>query len=138
MATQNPIERNGNIIYIARQAGLTAKEKLSALEKIASEEIDAFNAVNLSTMAYNVGVIWKQVRNRQERESIRTIVDKLLDRVTANAPRKISQFDSQALANTVWSFATVGRADERLFDAVASEAPRKIAQFNPQNPRDPE
>ena len=99
MATQNPIERNGNIIYIAKHPGLTAEEKLSALEEIASEEIDAFNAVNLSTMAYNVGVIWKQVRNRQERESIRAIVDKLLDRVIANAPRKIAQFHPQNLAN---------------------------------------
>ena len=42
--------------------------------------------------------------------------DKLLfSIVAAAAERRIRDFNSQALANTAWAFATVGHKEERLF-----------------------
>ncbi len=41
-------------------------------------------------------------------------------------------FDSQNLANTAWSFATVGHKEARLFTALAAAAERRMRDFNSQ------
>ena len=59
------------------------------------------------------------------------------ERVWAALPevvcRSLGEFNSQALANTVWAFAKSRQASPELFDAISAEAMRRgLADFNPQ------
>ena len=46
---------------------------------------------------------------------------------------KVGGFNEEALANTAWAFAKVGRDDARLFDALNKAALLKISGFNEQD-----
>ena len=50
----------------------------------------------------------------------------------AAAEQPMRDFNSQALANTAWAFATVGHKDERLFSTLAAAAKQRKMGFNPQ------
>ena len=56
----------------------------------------------------------------------------LFGAIAAAALRRIAEFNSQELTNTVWAFATAGVAAQALFSAVAVEALRLIQEFNSQ------
>ena len=43
---------------------------------------------------------------------------------------RLDHFNSQALANTAWAFATAGQKDEQLFKALAEMAEQRLEQFN--------
>jgi hypothetical protein len=47
------------------------------------------------------------------------------------APNDIAALNPQALANTLWAFATAGVAAPALFGAIDAEAQKKIATFSP-------
>ena len=53
-------------------------------------------------------------------------------RLAAAVEQRMRDFNSQALANTAWVFATLGRKEERLFVAVAAAAERGMRDFKPQ------
>ena len=48
------------------------------------------------------------------------------------AERRMGDFNSQALANTAWAFATVSHKDQQLFTALAAAAEWHMGDFNPQ------
>ena len=43
------------------------------------------------------------------------------------AERRVSDFNTQNLANTAWAFAKAGQSDERLFAALTSTAERLVS-----------
>ena len=45
--------------------------------------------------------------------------------------RHLGDFNTQNLANTAWSFATLGQADVQLFMALAREAKQRVGEFMP-------
>ena len=46
------------------------------------------------------------------------------------AERRMSDFNSQDLANMTWAFATVKLPDEKLFMASARATERRVSDFN--------
>ena len=46
--------------------------------------------------------------------------------------RRVSEFNSQELANTTWAFATVKHREDKLFTALARTAERRMSDFNAQ------
>ena len=58
--------------------------------------------------------------------------EQLFTALAVVAERRMRDFNSQALANTAWAFATVGHKEERLFTALAAAAERSIRDFNSQ------
>mmetsp|Transcript_19301 Transcript_19301/g.65209 ORF Transcript_19301/g.65209 Transcript_19301/m.65209 type:complete len:488 (-) Transcript_19301:152-1615(-) len=55
------------------------------------------------------------------------------DAVAFESPKKLSTFNSQMLANTVWAFATADFKAPLLFEAIAAEAVDKVGTFTTQN-----
>jgi len=53
--------------------------------------------------------------------------------VAAETPKKLAEFNSQNLANTVWAYSTAGISAPALFEAVAAEALRNLTTFNSQD-----
>ena len=49
------------------------------------------------------------------------------------AKQRMTAFNPQNLANTVWAFATAGENDALLFAALATAAKQRMTAFNPQN-----
>lgn len=45
---------------------------------------------------------------------------------------RITELESQAIANIVWGFSQLGHYHEAMFDVVAREAPKRISDFRPQ------
>ena len=45
---------------------------------------------------------------------------------------KLNTLNSQSIANTIWSYATVGDSNPELFDAVGEEATKKLDTLNSQ------
>ena len=52
---------------------------------------------------------------------------------SAAAEWRTRDFNSQALANTAWAFATVGHKEEPLFMVLASAAEQQMRDFDSQN-----
>eukprot|EP00404_Azadinium_spinosum_P031452 CAMPEP_0180573114 /NCGR_PEP_ID=MMETSP1037_2-20121125/9599_1 /TAXON_ID=632150 /ORGANISM="Azadinium spinosum, Strain 3D9" /LENGTH=65 /DNA_ID=CAMNT_0022590515 /DNA_START=256 /DNA_END=450 /DNA_ORIENTATION=- len=50
----------------------------------------------------------------------------LLEALSAEALRTISEFEHQSLSNTLWAFATRAEKDIPLFEAISSQAIRRI------------
>ena len=50
----------------------------------------------------------------------------------AAAERRVGDFKTQNLANTVWAFATAGQSDVQLFKTLAWVAERHVGDFNAQ------
>ena len=48
------------------------------------------------------------------------------------AERRMSDFNSQDLANAAWAFATADQSDASLFAALATAAERHMGDFNSQ------
>jgi len=55
--------------------------------------------------------------------------DSLFEAVAAEVPRRISDFNAQAIANIVWAFATANATADPLFKVLAAEIPRRIGEF---------
>jgi len=58
---------------------------------------------------------------------------RLFDAIATEAVPRLDEFDPQALANTLWSFAKSGVKVPRFFDAVAIAALPQISKFNSQD-----
>ena len=49
------------------------------------------------------------------------------------AERRMSNFNSQGLANAAWAFATTGRSDPQLFIVLARASEQRIGEVSAQN-----
>ena len=57
---------------------------------------------------------------------------RILDLLIEGATQSIADFKPQALANTVWAFATLNHEAPALFDTIAAASQSSIADFKPQ------
>ena len=58
---------------------------------------------------------------------------KLFEASARETERRVSEFNAQDIANTVWAFAKVKLLDEKLFAALAREAERRVRELNAQD-----
>ena len=81
-----------------------------------------FEARNLATAMHRIGKLGGK----------RVMRDPRLERLIEMCGRRISEFEPQQIANSVWGCAKTGFTDQRFFKAIAEEASRRIREFNPQ------
>ena len=50
--------------------------------------------------------------------------------LAVRAAWQVGEFDTQAIANTAWAFATVAAPDEQLFVRLAAAAERRVSELS--------
>ena len=67
------------------------------------------------------------------RSSLGELVDPLFVASARAAAWRVSEFNSQNVANTAWAFATGNYREEKPFSALARAAERRVSEFNAQD-----
>merc|ERR1711972_338160 len=57
----------------------------------------------------------------------------LLKAIASESIAKLTSFELQSLANTAWSFATLGVYDGPLLDSISAQAIARLSQFDAQS-----
>jgi len=97
-------------------------ERLHALRERSAQEAERWSARGLANTAHALAKL--RLRSGQWRD--------LWLALAAGSHREMSAFSPQGLSNTVWAFATAGRAAPALLDAIAAEAAPRVGKFNSQ------
>ena len=56
----------------------------------------------------------------------------LLDAISAEAVKRVREFNSQELSNTAWAYATTGHWAPELLEVISAEAVARVREFTPQ------
>ncbi len=93
---------------------------------------NGFNEVNLVTLIFKIAKLSKQ-RDQFDFRLWNQDKDYFIKSFYNESMKKISQFNSQALANTIWALATLKVNHFPLITLIANESMKKISQFNSQD-----
>jgi len=113
-----------NTVWAYATMGHPASELFYAVSQLIIQRIDIYNSqaifANAGRGGYPVEYLPPELLNAASSLSI------------SSSSNKSDIFNSQAIANTVWAFATVGHTNPHLFDSISQLALMKLDSFNSQ------
>eukprot|EP00548_Thalassiothrix_antarctica_P010081 CAMPEP_0194161184 /NCGR_PEP_ID=MMETSP0152-20130528/78797_1 /TAXON_ID=1049557 /ORGANISM="Thalassiothrix antarctica, Strain L6-D1" /LENGTH=709 /DNA_ID=CAMNT_0038870941 /DNA_START=769 /DNA_END=2901 /DNA_ORIENTATION=- len=116
-----------NTVWAYATMGHSAPELFNSISQLLIERIEIINSQAIITNAATHGRVGYPMGNLSPKFSNNTSSSS-----TSSSTNKIDNFSSQAIANTVWAYATAGHTDARLFDAMSQLALLKLLSFNSQ------
>ena len=112
---------------VAPNSELASEASAEAVLRLWEQRGPEFDAVNVATALHRLAKRLHVCERSALAQGLR------MRGLCAEAMGRIRYFNPQAVANTVWAFATLGHRPEALLGPLAEEAGRKLRDFNPQD-----